>query len=102
VTPLSTDLGTYWDALLSGKSGVGLIEQIDTKEFKVKIGGEVKNWTPEKVFDTKAVRRMDRFSQFAMVAAVEAWKDSGLDIAREDAFRCGAIVGSGIGGLNEY
>ena len=102
VTPLSTDLSTYWDALLSGRSGVGYIEQIDTKEFKVKIGGEVKNWTPEKVFDTKAVRRMDRFSQFAMVAGLAAWKDSGLDIAKEDPFRCGAIVGSGIGGLNEY
>src|SRR5438876_9857496 len=88
VTPLATDVPTYWDRLLAGQSGIGYIEQIDTKEFKVKIGGEVKNWTPEKVFDTKAVRRMDRFSQFAMVAAVEAFKDAGLDVAREDPFRC--------------
>jgi 3-oxoacyl-[acyl-carrier-protein] synthase II len=102
VTPLAADLRSYWDGLLAGRSGIGLIEQINTKEFKVKFGGEVKNWTPEKVFDSKAVRRMDRFSQFAMVAALEAWNDAGVDMSREDPFRCGAIVGSGIGGLNEY
>jgi 3-oxoacyl-[acyl-carrier-protein] synthase II len=102
VTPLATDLRSFWDGLLSGKSGIGPIELVDTKEFKVKFGGEVKNWTPEKFFDTKAVRRMDRFSQFAMVAALEAIKDSGFEVAKEDAFRCGAIVGSGIGGLTEY
>jgi 3-oxoacyl-[acyl-carrier-protein] synthase II len=102
VTPLATDLRSFWDGLLSARSGIGPIEQIDTKEFKVKFGGEVKNWTPEKFFDTKAVRRMDRFSQFAMVAALEAIKDSGFDVARENPFRCGAIVGSGIGGLTEY
>jgi 3-oxoacyl-[acyl-carrier-protein] synthase II len=102
VTPLATNLQSFWDGLLSGKSGIGPIELVDTKEFKVKFGGEVKNWTPEKFFDTKAVRRMDRFSQFAMVAALEAIKDSGFDSAKEDPFRCGAIVGSGIGGLTEY
>ncbi len=102
VTPLAIDVPTFWERLLAGQSGIGFIELVDTKDFKVKIGGEVKNWTPEKVFDTKAVRRMDRFSQFAMVASVEAWKDSGLDIAKEDPFRCGTIVGSGIGGLTEY
>jgi 3-oxoacyl-[acyl-carrier-protein] synthase II len=102
VTPLAVDLQTYWDRLLAGRSGIGYIEQIDTKEFKVRIGGEVKNWMPEKIFDTKACRRMDRFSQFAMVAAHEALNDSGFDISKEDPFRCGAIVGSGIGGLTEY
>src|SRR5437660_147221 len=102
VTPLAVDLQTYWDRLLAGKSGIGYIELIDTKEFKVKIGGEVKNWAPEKIFDTKSCRCMDRFSQFAMVAAHDAIKDSGFDIAKEDPFRCGAIVGSGIGGLTEY
>jgi 3-oxoacyl-[acyl-carrier-protein] synthase II len=102
VTPLAADLKSYWDGLLAGKSGIGLIEQIDTKDFKVKFGGEVKNWVPEKFFDSRAVRRMDRFSQFAMVAALEAIKDAGFDVAKEDPFRCGAIVGSGIGGLNEY
>jgi 3-oxoacyl-[acyl-carrier-protein] synthase II len=102
VTPLATDLKTYWERLLAGKSGIGLIEQVDTREFKVKFGGEVKNWRPEKFFDSKACRRMDQFSQFAMVAALEAWTDAGLDIAKEDPFRLGSIVGCGIGGLNEY
>ncbi len=102
VTPLAADLKSYWDGLLAGRSGVGLIEQIDTKEFKVKFGGEVKNWAPEKIFDSRAVRRMDRFSQFAMVAALEAIKDAGFELAKEDPFRCGVIVGSGIGGLTEY
>ncbi len=102
VTPLAADLPSYWDRLLAGRSGIGFIEQIDTKEFKVRIGGEVKNWAPEKVFDSKACRRMDRFSQFAMVAALEALNDSGFDLAKEDPFRCGTIVGSGIGGLTEY
>ncbi len=102
VTPLAADLNSYWDRLLAGKSGIGLIEQIDTKEFKVKIGGEIKNWHPEKFFDSKACRRMDRFSQFAMVAALESWADAGMDLTKEDPFRAGAIVGCGIGGLGEY
>lgn len=102
VTPLAIDLPAYWDRLQSGKSGIGAIEQIDTTEFKVKFGGEVKNWAPENFFDSRACRRMDRFTQFAMVAALEAWKSSGMDIAKEDPFRVGAIVGSGIGGLTEY
>ena len=102
VNPLATDVPTYWNALLEGKSGIGSIEQIDTKEFRVKFGGEVKNWKPETWFDTKACRRMDRFTQFAMVAALEAWKNAGLDTAKSDPTRMGAIVGSGIGGLSEY
>src|ERR1051326_3975336 len=99
VTPLAIEINAFWDRLLAGKSGIGLIELINTTDFKVKIGGEVKNWAPEKVFDTKMCRRMDRFSQFAMVAANDALKDSGLNLSKEDPYRCGAIVGSGIGGL---
>lgn len=102
VCPLATDTRTYWHALLAGKSGIGPIELIDAREFKVKFGGEVKHFEPEKVLDSKSARRLDRFAQFAMVAATEAVKDSGLNISREDPFRCGAIVGSGIGGLTEY
>lgn len=102
VTPLAADLRSYWDRLLAGKSGIGPIEQIDTTEFKVKFGGEVKNWHPEKYFDSKACRRMDRFAQFAMVAALEAWQDAGIDVNKENSCRCGAILGNGIGGLTEY
>jgi 3-oxoacyl-[acyl-carrier-protein] synthase II len=77
VTPIALDLKSYWDRLLSGKSGVGFIEQMDTKEFKVKIGGEIKNFDAGKYFDSRAARRMDRFSQFAMVAGLEAAASAG-------------------------
>jgi 3-oxoacyl-[acyl-carrier-protein] synthase II len=102
VNSLSSELRPFWDGLLSGKSGVGPIEQFDTCAFKVKFGGEVKNWSPEPVLEAKAARRLDRFAQFAMVAAIAAVMDSGLDFSREDPFRCGTIFGSGIGGLNEF
>jgi 3-oxoacyl-[acyl-carrier-protein] synthase II len=102
VCPLATDVRSYWDGLLAGKSGIGLIEQIDTTAFKVKIGGEVKHWQPETYMDARAAHRLDRYAQFAMVAGAEAIRDSGIDFGREDATRAGAIVGSGIGGLSEY
>jgi 3-oxoacyl-[acyl-carrier-protein] synthase II len=101
VCPLGTDTRTYWNGLLAGRSGITLIEQLDTTAFKVKFGGEVK-WQPEKHFDSKTARRIDRFAQFGVVAALEAVRESSLDFAREDPFRCGVIIGSGIGGLNEY
>jgi 3-oxoacyl-[acyl-carrier-protein] synthase II len=102
VNSLSSDLRGFWEALLAGRSGVGLIEQLDTSAFKVKFGGEVKDFHPERLLDARAARRLDRFAQFAMVAALAAVKDSGLDFGREDPFRCGTIIGSGIGGLNEF
>jgi len=102
VNPLANDVPTYWQGLLAGKSGIGLIEQIDTSPFKVKFGGEVKNFHPEQLLDSKAARRLDRFAQFALVASIQAVHDSGLDFNKEDRFRCGVIFGSGIGGLNEF
>jgi 3-oxoacyl-[acyl-carrier-protein] synthase II len=102
VNSLASELKAFWHGLCAGKSGVGPIEQFDTTAFKVKFGGEVKNWQPEPKIDPKTARRLDRFSQFAVVAAMDAVADSGLDFSREDPFRCGAIIGSGIGGLNEF
>jgi 3-oxoacyl-[acyl-carrier-protein] synthase II len=102
VNPLAHRAPAFWQALLAGKSGVGPIEQFDTRAFKVRFAGEVKHFAPEEVLDARAVRRLDRFAQFGLVAAVEAVKDSGLDFAREDPYRCGVIFGSGIGGLNEF
>jgi 3-oxoacyl-[acyl-carrier-protein] synthase II len=102
VNSLATDLRAYWDGLLAGRSGVARIEQLDTSAFKVKFGGEVKHFTPEPVLDARTARRLDRFTQFALVAAAAAVKDSGLDFGKEDPFRCGTIIGSGIGGLNEF
>ena len=102
VNSLASDVPGYWRALCAGRSGIGRIEQFDTSAFKVHFGGEVKNFNPEAVLDTKSVRRLDRFAQFALVAAIAAAKDSGLDFSRQDATRCGVILGSGIGGLNEF
>jgi 3-oxoacyl-[acyl-carrier-protein] synthase II len=102
VNPLASDLKAYWQALVKGRSGISPIEQFDTSAFKVKFGGEVKNFNAEQHLDSKTARRLDRYAQFAMVAAISAIKDSGLDFAREDCWRVGAILGSGIGGLNEF
>jgi 3-oxoacyl-[acyl-carrier-protein] synthase II len=102
VTPVGNDVRTYWRNLLAGKSGIAPLTLFDTSAFKVHFGGEVKNFQTEPVLTSKDARRMDRFTQFAMVAAAEAMKDSGLDMSKEDAFRCGVIIGSGIGGLLEF
>jgi 3-oxoacyl-[acyl-carrier-protein] synthase II len=102
VNALASELRPYWEALLAGKSGVGPIEQFDTSAFKVHFGGEVKKWDPEPILDGKTARRLDRFTQFALVASLAAVKDSDLDFDREDPYRCGTIIGSGIGGLNEF
>ncbi|HEV3079670.1 MAG TPA: beta-ketoacyl-ACP synthase II [Gemmataceae bacterium] len=102
VNPLSTDVKEFWQALCAGRNGISLIEQLDTAPFKVHFGGEVKNFDPKTVLDAKVARHLDRFSQFALVAAISAVKDSGLDIGKEDPYRAGTIVGSGIGGLNEF
>jgi 3-oxoacyl-[acyl-carrier-protein] synthase II len=102
VNSLSSDIRTFWHGLCAGRSGIGLIEQFDTTGFKVRFGGEVKDFHPEAVLEARAARRLDRFAQFALAAAIAAVKDSGIDLSREDPFRCGTIVGSGIGGLNEF
>jgi 3-oxoacyl-[acyl-carrier-protein] synthase II len=102
VNSLCSDVPGFWRALLAGKSGVGKIEQFDTAAFKVHFGGEVKDFHPETVMDSKTARRLDRFAQFALVASLAAVKDSGLEFGREDPYRCGVIIGSGIGGLNEF
>lgn len=102
VNPVACAVAPFWQAVCRGQSGVGPIRQFDTSAFKLHFGGEVKDFHPETVLDRKTVRHLDRFAQFAMVAAIEAVDDSGLDFTREDPFRCGVIIGSGIGGLNEF
>jgi 3-oxoacyl-[acyl-carrier-protein] synthase II len=102
VNPIGHSVPEYWQALLAGKSGVAPIQQMDVTKFKVKFAGEVKNFQPSPVIDPKSVRRLDRFAQFALFAAHEAVLDSGIDFSKYDPFRCGVILGSGIGGLNEF
>ncbi len=101
VTSLSLDVDDLFERLCRGESGVHPIRQFDTTNFKVKFGGDVYDWDPDGYIDKKEVKRIDRFTQFALVAGIDAIRDSGLDLTREEPFRCGVILGSGIGGLNE-
>ena len=102
VNPLASDVCEFWKGLCAGKNAIGSIEQMDTSPFKVQFGGEVKGFNPESELDSKVSRRLDRFAQLAILASIYAVRDSGLDFSKEDPFRCGVIVGSGIGGLNEF
>jgi 3-oxoacyl-[acyl-carrier-protein] synthase II len=101
VTSLSCQVEDLWKRLCRGESGVHEIRAFDTTRFKVRFGGEVWDFSTEGYLSPKDAKRIDRFAQFAMVAGIDAVRDSGLEFAREDAFRCGVILGSGIGGLSE-
>jgi 3-oxoacyl-[acyl-carrier-protein] synthase II len=102
VNPLASDVQDYWKSLLAGKSGIAPIRQFDTAAFKVHFAGEVKDFDPEPLIEGRTARRLDRFSQFALVAAIHAVSDSGIDFKKTDPYRSGVIIGSGIGGLNEF
>lgn len=102
VNPLGLNVPDYWQGLLNGQSGIAPITLFNTDKFKVKFAGEVKNFSPDPVIDARTVRRLDRFTQFALVAADQAVRDSGIDFSQLDPFRVGVILGSGIGGLAEF
>jgi 3-oxoacyl-[acyl-carrier-protein] synthase II len=104
VTSLGSDIASFWDNLLAGKSGISLIEAFDTTEYTTKIAGEIKNWNPEEFgLERKVTRKMDRFVQFGAAASLMALRDSGLKIGENsDPERVGVIVGSGIGGLGTW
>jgi len=99
VTPVGEGAEETFNALVGGKSGIGPITQFDASSYPTRIAGEVKGFDPEKYMEKKEARRNDRFIQFAMAASQMAMDDSGIDMAKEDPERCGAIVGSGMGGL---
>jgi 3-oxoacyl-[acyl-carrier-protein] synthase II len=101
VTCLGTGVKTNWESAIAGRSGIGPITLFDSSRFTTKIAGEVRGQVdPDNHVPAKELRRMDRYQHFALVAAGEAFKDSGLETPLEDPFRCGAIVGSGMGGLH--
>jgi 3-oxoacyl-[acyl-carrier-protein] synthase II len=102
VNPLANDVESYWRGLCEGKSGIGPIDLFDASSWKVTFGGQVRGFDPEQAIEPKLSRRLDRFAQFGMASAIAAVKDSGIDFSKEDALRCGVIVGSGIGGIGEY
>ena len=99
VTPLGNTVEEFWNGIKEGKLGIGEITQFDTTDYKVKIAAEVKGFVPKERMDFKAAKGMERFSQFAVVAAKEACEDAGFEIEKEDPYRCGVIIGSGIGSL---
>jgi 3-oxoacyl-[acyl-carrier-protein] synthase II len=101
VTSLSCKVDDLWTRILRGESGVHELKAFDTTGHKVKFGGDIHDWSTEGYIERKEEKRLDRFTQFAMVAGIDAVQDSGLDFSKEDQFRCGVILGSGIGGLNE-
>ena len=101
VTPLSCQVEQLWQSILDGKSGIHPLTVIDTTHHKVRFGGDVSNFNPGNNVDAKEAKRFDRFTLFSMFAGFHAIHDSGLDFEKEDPYRCGAILGSGIGGLNE-
>jgi len=99
ITALGKEIEEFWSAIVSGRSGVSLINAFDTTDFTVKIGGEVKDFDPTEFIEKKSIRRMDRFVQFAVVAALKALQDSGVAVNDENASRVGVALGSGIGGM---
>ena len=101
VTALAESADTLFTALCEGKSGVSSIESFDTSAYPVRIGGEIKNFDITKYVEQRESKRMDRFSQLATAAASQAVDDSALDFSKEDVFRVGVIVGTGIGGIKE-
>ena len=102
ITPIGNDVSTYWDNLIAGKSGCAPITYFDTEKFKTKFACEIKNFDPLDYFNRKEARKLDRFSQYAMVSSKEAIKDSQINLDTIDKFRVGVIWGAGIGGLETF
>ncbi|MCR9011105.1 beta-ketoacyl-ACP synthase II [Gabonibacter chumensis] len=102
INPLGHTVSEFWDNLKKGVSGAGPITRFDASKFRTQFACEIKNYEPTEHFDKKEVRKMDLYTQFGLIAAREAIKDSGLDISAEDKRRVGVIWGAGIGGLETF
>lgn len=102
VTPVGNTPEETWKNLVAGKSGAAPITQFDTTDFKTKFACEVKDLKVTDYLDRKEVRKMDRYTQLAMISAIQGVKDSGLDLEKEDKTRIGVIYGVGIGGIQTF
>ncbi len=100
VTPIGNDVETFWEAVKKGVTGIGPITKFDTTEYKVKLAAEVKGFVAKERMDFKAAKRMELFSQYAVAAAMEAFAQAGIDMTKENPYRAGVSIGSGIGGLS--
>ncbi len=101
VTSLGMDVSGVWADLLAGKSGISTITRFDTQGFGTTFGGEIPDWKP-KHLEGRVAKRMDRFAQFALDASIDAVNDAGLDFEKENKWRVGSIIGSGVGGIEEF
>ncbi len=99
VTPIGNTVEEFWAGIKAGEVGIAPITKFDTADYKVKLAAEVKNFVAKERMDFKAAKRMELFSQYAVAAAKEAFADAGLDMEKEDPYRVGTIIGSGIGSL---
>lgn len=99
VTPIGNDVESFWSGIREGKVGIGEITKFDTTDYKVKLAAEVKDFVAKEHMDFRSAKRMELFSQYAVVASMEALKNAGIDMNQEDPFRIGVVVGSGIGSL---
>ena len=101
ITPIGNDVESFCNGIKNKEVGIGPITYFDTTDYKCKLAAEVKEFDPKAYMDNKTARRMERFSQFAVAAADQALKQSGLELEKEDPFRVGVSIGSGIGSLQE-
>ena len=101
VTSLGMSVPQVWADLVAGKSGIRTVTRFDTTRHATKFGGEVTNWEPTHI-EKREAKRLDRFAQFALNASVDAVNDAGIDFTKENPWRCGCVVGSGIGGIEEF
>ena len=102
ITPIGNSVDDFYAGIKEGRIGLDNISKFDTSDFRVKIAAEVKDFAPENYMDKKAARRMEPFCQYAVAAAGEAIKDSGLDMEKEDPFMVGCAISSGVGSLQLF
>ncbi len=102
ITPIGNNSNEFWQGIKSGKCGIEKVTSFDAENFKCQVAGEVKNFNAEDYIDKKEARKMDRYTQFAIIAAEEAFGQSGLVMEEEDPWRIGVITGSGIGGMETF
>lgn len=99
VSPLGSDKVEFWNNLIDGKSGISAVESFDVSQYPCRIAGEIKDFDPSRYMEKKEAKRVDRFTQLGIAAALQAWRDAGLDNIELDKDEIGVLVGSGIGGI---